>query len=313
MKLLIAVMGVCVSTAAVAAPHEVSGATFEGLAGWEAQDAPDHATLIYKADNRLAIFVVFAPHPGTAAASFAADWKTATTNTPTPSVPAPAARKLNTRNILEGVTEVTVDGSPVTLDVQLVEVAGQVVPTIIYTQDRKMLQGFRGDVDKMLASIQVAKPPEPEPAPAPAPAPAPVGGARKLTTITLADIAGSWSSHDQAITTYVDSNTGGYSHTQATSVQDWYEIAADGSYSHRFQGLANGHVVRESSKGTVSLGADGVVFTEGGKVVRHYHFLELAIDTTGAAHWKLIDFQYPLNSANIGLYGETWGRAAPKK
>lgn len=223
-------------------------------------------------------------------------------------MPTPAWRKLGAKNLLVATTDATSEGTAVAVQVQLLDLGGQVVPILIYSQDRKMLQSLQGELDAAIGSIQLTAP-----APAPPPAEPAAGGARKLTTITLKDIAGSWSTHDQVVTTYVDSHTGGYSGTQATSVQEWFDIAADGTYARRFQGFANGHVIRESAKGAITMAPDAILFTEGGKVVRRYHFLEMAVDADGAAHWKLLDAQYPVTPPNIGLYGETWGRPAPKK
>lgn len=291
---------------AAADRHQVTGATFEAAAGWEAQDAPDHSTLIYKSGTTFGIFVVYTPHAGALAGAFDADWKATTVNTPTKTIPKPTARKLAGRNMVEGVADTTMQGSNVTMSVILVETGGQIVDALVYTQNRAMLRTLAPDVDKMLASIQVA-------APAPAAAPAATGGARVLTTISLADLAGSWSTHDQIVSTYVNSSTGNYSSTSTTATQDFYDIKADGSYAHRFQGLANGHVVRETSAGKISLAGDAIVFSENGREVHRYRLLELAIDADGTAHWKMLDAQYPVTSPNIGLYAEKWVRIPAKK
>jgi len=302
---------------AVADHHEVTGASFESPSGWEAQDAPDHATLVYKNGSTFGIFVVYAPHPaisGGLAAAFSPDWKTATVNTPTKTVPKPLARKLAGRNLLEGVADTTMQGSNVTVEVILVEVGAQVVPVLLYSQNRAMLKALQADTDKMLASLQVAAPiPAAAPTPAAAPAAPATSGARMLTTVTLADLAGSWSTHDQAVTTYVDGSTGAYSGTMATSTQDWFQIKADGTYTRSFQGLANGHVVRETGKGAITLAPDAIVFTEAGREYRRFHFLQFAIDADGTAHWQLLDAQYPITKPNIGLYAEKWVRAVVKK
>ncbi|HET9987286.1 MAG TPA: hypothetical protein VFQ65_02180 [Kofleriaceae bacterium] len=319
MKRWVIVVMVAWTRLAVADHHEVTGASFDSPPGWAAQDAPDHATLVYKTGSTFAIFVVYAPHPaisGGLATAFSPDWKTATVNTPTKTVPKPVARKLAGHNLLEGVADTTMQGSNVTVEVILVELGAQVVPVLVYSQNRAMLKTMQPDTDKMLASLQLAAPaPGPGPAPVPAPTqPAPAtSGPRMLTTITLADLAGSWSTHDQAVTTYVDGSTGAYSGTMATSTQDWFQIKADGSYTRTFQGLANGHVVRETGKGTITLAPDAIVFTEAGREYRRFHFLQFAIDADGTAHWQLLDAQYPITQPNIGLYAEKWVRAVVKK
>ena len=328
MKLVVAAVIVCgLAGAATADKHQITGLSFESAPSWAAQDAPNQSTLVFKVDSRFAILAIFSPHPATTtlAAAFGPDWTTATATTPTKVIPKPSARKIGGRNVLEAAAEAQTEGSTVTMSVLLLETNGQIVPTVVYTQDRKMLKSFRADLDKMIASIQGTPPAKTDPPPAPpaadptppaadpAPPAADAGGARKLTNITLKDIAGSWSTHDQAITTYVNSSTGAYSGTMATSVQDWYEIKADGSYTRKFQGMSGNQVVRENAKGTITMTPDAIVFTEGGKQHMKVHFLEFAIDAEGGAHWKLIDFQYPLNAANIGLYAETWFRAGAKK
>jgi hypothetical protein len=294
--------------------HQLTGLTFDSPAAWKSQDVPDHSTNVLQSDKGVAIFVVYSPHPavtGGLAAAFAADWKTATSLTPTKTVPTPAARKLGGRNVLEGSMETIAQGSPVIVDVLLLEAGSQVVPTLVYTQDRKTQKALQPDLDKMIASIAVTAT---DPAPAPvAAAPVATTGARVLPTITLNDIAGSWNTHDQAVTTYVDGSTGAYSGTMATSVQEWYEIKADGSYTRKFQGLSNGHVIRESGKGVIALTADAIVFTEDGKEKQRMHFIEFAIDADGNAHWKLLDAQYPTTKPNIGLYAQKWVRVVAKK
>lgn len=301
---------------AVADHHEVTGASFESVAGWEAQDAPDHATLVYKSGSTFGIFVVYSPHPATSgglAAAFSPDWKTATVNTPTKTVPKPAARKLAGRNLLEGVADTSMQGSNVTVEVILVEAGAQVVPVLLYTQTRAMLKTLQPDTDKMVASIQLAAvAPAPAVAP-PAPAAPATSGPRMLTTITLADLAGAWSTHDQAVTGYVDSSSGAYAGTAVSSTQDFYQIKSDGTYTRTFQGLSNGHVVRETGKGAITLAPDAIVFTEGGREYRRFHSLQFAIDADGTAHWQLLDAQYPVTRPNIGLYAEKWVRAVAKK
>jgi hypothetical protein len=309
--MVVAVLGAALGTAA-ADRHQVTGASFEAAPNWEAQDAPDHSTLVYRQGTTFGIFVVYTPHPGALAASFDADWKRTTVNTPTRTVPKPTSRKLGARNLLEGSADTTTEGSNVTMNVILVEANGQIVDALVYTQNRAMLKALQPDIDKMLGSLQVAAPAA-APEPVAAPAPVATGAARVLTTIALKDLAGAWSTHDQAVTTYVNSSSGAYAGTQTSATQDFYDIKADGTYAHRFQGLANGHVVRESSKGTVSLAGDAIVFTGSDGDVHRFHFLEFAIDADGTSHWKVLDAQYPINSANIGLYAEKWVRVVAKK
>lgn len=315
MKLLGAVVVVWIGTSsAIADRHQVTGASFDSPAGWQAQDAPDHDTLVYKSGNTFAIFVVYTPHAAVAGglgAAFAGEWKTATSLTPTKTVPKSAARKIGARSVVEGIADTTMEGSNVTAELILLDAGTQIVPALIYTQSRAMLKTLQPEIDKMLATLQVAEA-APQAAPQAAPAPAAPTGPRTLTTITLADLAGSWSTSDQAVTTYVNSSTGAYSSTSATSTQDFYQIKSDGSYTRSFQGLANGHVVREKGSGAITLGADAIVFTEGNRERKRYHFLEFTIDADGTAHWKLLDAQYPLTSPNIGLYAEKWVRVVKK-
>jgi hypothetical protein len=322
MKLLGAIVVVWIWTSsAMADRHQVTGASFDSPAGWQAQDAPDHATLIYKSGATFAIFVVYAPHPavtGGLTAAFAAEWKTATALTPTKTVPKSAAHKIGGRGALEGVADTAMDGSNVTAELILLDAGTQIVPALIYTQSRAMLKTVQPEIDKMLATVQVADaapaaPAAPQVAPPAAPPPVATSGPRTLTTVTLADLAGSWATSDQAVTTYVNGSTGAYSSTSATSTQDWYQIKSDGTYTRSFQGLANGHVIRETGKGTITLATDAIVFTEGNREHKRFHFLEFTIDADGTAHWKMLDAQYPVTSPNIGLYAEKWVRAVVKK
>ncbi len=308
MKRVLAVLGMCAFGGVAAADrHEVTGATFEAPAGWEVHDSPDHATMLYKVDDRFAIMVVFAAHApaGDIAATFAADWTAATANTPTPTVPKPAARKLAGRSVLEASAEPTSDGQKVFVDLIQLASGGQVVSTLIYTQDRKMMQGFQATLEKTVASIQVAPAAKPEPPPVANPAPGPPppdsSGARKLTSITLDDIAGSWDTHDLSVSV-----------GDATSVQNWYQIKPDGAYERQFQGIANHHVVRETGKGKITLTPDAIVFTEDNREYKNLRFLELRIDADGTAHWKLLDSSYPPTDGNIALYAENWIRAVGK-
>ena len=242
------------------------------------------------------------------AATFIADWKTVTATTPTKTVSKSAQRKLGARILLEAALETTSDGQTVLADLMMLDAGGQVVSTLVYTQDRKMLKALQGDLDKIVGSIKVAPrkaadaPPPPAPsAPPPAAAPAPAApeppatGARVLKHITVADLAGSWSTVDSETTGQADSSGGSPSVT-ATASAEWFEIKADGSYTRKYRGLANHHVVYETGKGQISMTPDAIVFTENGKEARRLRFLELRIDGDGTGHWHVLDASYEVNS-----------------
>ena len=302
--------------AALASPafaqrHAIGSTSFEIPAGWQVQpDTADHATLVHQGSGHYLIAVVSVPRPTSTGpvASFASEWKRITSATPTASVPAATRRTLGKRTVYEGAMAVTNDGQAVHAHLIMLDLGSQVVSVLIYTQDAKMLAAYRRQLDWLMSNIQVAaSPPPAQPAPAPQARPAP-GAPRMLTTITLADLVGTWRTGAGASTDFYNSTTGNYSGSVTGVYGETLTIKANGAYAKGFSGMVNGHVLKSSSSGTVSLSGGFVVFSDG-KAVRNMRLIDYAIAPDGTVRVRLLDGHYDLTKGNVDFYAEAYVRA----
>lgn len=149
-------------------------------------------------------------------------------------------------------------------------------------------------------------------------------------TITMADLAGEWSTGDAAVTSYYNSSSGNYAGTDTTIALASYSIRANGTFEQSFTGRASNHTVREKSSGTVSL-SDGFIILrttagDGKGTMVKFQFIAYMVMPNGAVVLTLIRVGYDLNAEgytperlvyacghargiiSCGPSGETWSR-----
>lgn len=129
------------------------------------------------------------------------------------------------------------------------------------------------------------------------------------TTITLADLAGEWTSGGESSVNYVTSS-GTYAGSSTVAHGATYVIASDGSYTYRFAGVTNRQIVRGEGGGRVELGEGTLTFREPAQNrVERYSIIAYQTALSGVTVLTLLDAQYPTTGANVAYYGEKWIRA----
>jgi len=108
-------------------------------------------------------------------------------------------------------------------------------------------------------------------------------------TITMADLAGTWDHGAGSVQTYVDSNSGDYSHTATSFYGEQYLIKADGTFAYKFVGRASNRTVRESDSGNVILAGSFVTFKFKGRLTHKYQLIALMNQPSGAAILSLVE------------------------
>ena len=118
----------------------------------------------------------------------------------------------------------------------------------------------------------------------------PLAGPLK-NSISMADLAGTWSEGGANVISYVHPGTGNYGGTDTTFFSSWYTIKPDGSFTNSFQGRTANHTVRETSSGTITLSGGYIIvkFTGGeSRGTYKYQFIAYMVLPNGGAVLTLI-------------------------
>lgn len=115
----------------------------------------------------------------------------------------------------------------------------------------------------------------------------PLSGTLKAS-ITMADLVGTWDNGAGSVQTYIDSNTGDYSHTNTTFYGEQYSIRSDGTFQYKFVGRSNNSTVRESDIGNVILSGGYITFKFKGRTTQKYQFIAFMTQPNGAAILSLV-------------------------
>ena len=118
----------------------------------------------------------------------------------------------------------------------------------------------------------------------------PLSGTLKAS-ITMADLVGTWDHASGSVQTYIDSNTGDYSHTNTTFYGESYSIKSDGTFQYKFAGRSMNNTVRESDSGTVMLSGSFITFKFNGRITdkfQKYQFIAFMTQPNSVAILSLV-------------------------
>ncbi|MDB4956971.1 MAG: hypothetical protein JWO36_4540 [Myxococcales bacterium] len=273
------VIGICVfgcfGTARADAKEdrrEVGGLTYALPAGWKSEmEGPDHARLTHADAKRYCIISLYESRAAAADldAEFAKEWQ-AVAGPLKDQKPTPVRRKVVGRTVLEVSAPATVSGTALLQRVVVLDGGAQVTTLVIFTADAAAAVAYQKAIDGIIASIRfpAAAPAAQAPAAQAPAAQAPVTTERPdrvligtlQPTVTLADLAGTWSYGAGSVATYVDSSTGSYAGTSTVFFGETYVIKANGAFDYKFTGRSGNHTVREADGGTVTLSGGFVTF-----------------------------------------------------
>jgi hypothetical protein len=107
-------------------------------------------------------------------------------------------------------------------------------------------------------------------------------------TITMADLVGTWDHGAGSVQTYIDSNTGDYSHTATSFYGEQFLIKSDGTFEYKFVGRSNNTTVRESDSGSVILSGSFITIKFKVRTTQKYQFIAFMTQPNGSAILSLV-------------------------
>lgn len=317
--------------------REVGGLSFALPVGWTFELKGDHAAITHAGTKAYCIMSIYQSRAAGADldAEFATEWK-AVAGTLATRAPAMTRRTVGGRVVIEAAAPTTIEDGTALLErvVVMDGGGGQITTLVVFTADATSARSYQEDIDGVMTSIRFPTTAPSAPAPAsPAPgdaAPAPAKGKPVIkTSITIADLVGTWGVGDSSTTTYVDSSSGAYRGTESVFYGESYAVSANGAFTYKFVGASGGigaHVVKEADSGTIGFSGDFVVLAfKGQRGTRKMHFVSYFTEPNGTTHLVLVPENYKLDAASIAnncgprggpinhcISGDSWVRAPSK-
>jgi hypothetical protein len=291
---------VCLGALTASAQVQTVGdVSFSSLQGWNYEQKPgeDHATISSVADQRFIAIVVFTPRPssGNPDTDFQSAWTQLVLGGTYSGMPNPI---YNIEHSVGYPGKQTGDSSTDRKTytwMYVLETGQNYIPVAVVSSGRNMFDALQHELVAFIGSVRQA----------------PLKAEAIKTSISVADLAGSWRSGAATTTDYVNS-AGQYSGSSASFYGATYNIASDGHYTYSMSGKSNGSTVREKEEGTVSLSGDMVVF-KGTSHTSRYHFINSQQGLDGSTVLTLLSEGNEPNSSTIMNYAEKWSRPASKK
>lgn len=314
-------------------PHEIGGTKFVLPAGWSFEAPPpgaDHVRVTHQDTKRYCIVTLYQPRAtgGDLAAEFATEWKSVAGSISTQS-PKTTRRTIGKRAVIEASGAYKADeGSALFERVGVLDAGGQITTMVVITANAASQAPCRADSDAILGSVVIAAT-----APVTTHTPPPATGDTRpglsgtlKTSVTLADLAGTWSKGAH-LTTYTNNGvvtTGSY----ASMAGMVYTFRANGTYGYHEAGMNGSRRFESTDEGTLALVGDEIHLTSAKGRVQKWQLIAFAIEPDGAANLtttsafearqRLTPEQIAyLCAAKGGVlvcrYGDNWSRAAATK
>ncbi len=276
----------------------VGDVSFSVPEGWNYEQKPgeDHATIISVADQRFIAIVVYSARPssGNADADFQSAWKQIVLGSDYSGMPYPIYDIHNSVGYPGKETgDASIDRKTYTW-MYLLETGHSYIPVAVVSSGRYMFDALENELVAFIGSVRQA----------------PLKAEAIKTSITVADLAGSWRSGAASSTDYVNS-AGQYAGNSTSFYGASYTIASDGHYSYSMSGKSNGSTVREKEEGVVELSGDLVVF-KGTSHTSRFHFINSQQALDGSTVLTLLDEGNQPSSTTILNYGQKWTRPGPR-
>ena len=264
--LLLAMVTAAPAFAQVQTVGEISFAVPEG---WAYQAAGDGGLMLLKQDANFWIITVHSPRPtnGNQNADFKAAWQSVVLPIPDFQNSLPGYDPYTISNKVAGYPGKYYDANSgrnqMYARLYTLETGKLVVPVVVLTPNRQVLDALQHIVESVVGSVRVA----------------PLKASPIRNSLTMADLTGDWHMGSESSRTYYDRYTGVYAGSSVTAYSAGYHIAGNGSYTYEMGGLWNNSPVHDRDSGVVELG-DGFITFKGRNHTTRYHFLNLqtAID-----------------------------------
>ena len=175
----------------------------------------------------------------------------------------------------------------------VLETGKSFVPVVAMSNDGQVLNSQEYVANALLGSIRLA----------------PLKASPVKTNLTLADLAGDWTSGTASSLSYFSGATGQFAGSSNSAMGAGYHISADGAFIYKMRGVINNSSASDADNGIVELGGEFVTFKGRNHVVR-YRFLNLQTALNGNIVLTLLP---PGDMAHISIIrdSEYWTRPGP--
>ena len=175
----------------------------------------------------------------------------------------------------------------------VLEAGKSFVPVVVMSNDGQVLNTQEHVANALLGSIRVA----------------PLKASPVKTNITLADLAGDWTSGTASSLSYFNTTTGQFAGSSNSAMGAGYHISANGAFTYKMSGVVNNSSASDADSGVVELGGEFVTFKGRNHLVR-YRFLNIQTALNGDIVLTLLP---PGDMAHVSIIrdSEYWTRPGP--
>ena len=173
----------------------------------------------------------------------------------------------------------------------VLEAGKSFVPVVVMSNDGQVLNSQEYVANALLGSVRLA----------------PLKASPVKTNLTLADLAGDWTSGTASSLSYFSSTTGQFAGSSNSATGAGYHISANGAFTYKMTGVINNSSASDADSGVVELGGEFVTFKGRNHVVR-YRFLNIQTALNGDLVLTLLP---PGDMAHISIIrdSEYWVRS----
>ena len=290
---------IVMAASAFAQVQTVGDVSFAVPEGWTYQGSADGGLMLLKQEQNFWIVSVHAPRPttGDQNADFKNAWRSVVLPTNDFQNSLPGYDPYSISNKVVGYPGKYYDGwsgsGRMYARLYTLETGKVVVPVMVLTLNRQVLDALNHIVEAVVGSVRVA----------------PLKASPIRNTLTLADLAGEWHTGMVSGRSYFDRYTGNYVGSSTTAYSARYQIAGNGTFTYEMGGLWNNRPVQDKDTGVVDLGG-GFITLKGHNHTTRYHFLNLQTAIDGSTVLMVLAGQEDLSKASS--FQEQWVREAKK-
>lgn len=290
---------IVIATSAFAQVQTVGNVSFAVPEGWTYQGSADGGLMLLKQEENFWIVSVHAPRPttGDQNADFKNAWRSVVLPMNDFQNSLPGYDPYSISNKVLGYPGKYYDGASgsgrMYARLYTLETGKVVVPVMVLTPNRQVLDALNHIVEAVVGSVRVA----------------PLKASPIRNTVTQADLAGEWHTGMVSGRNYFDRYTGNYVGTSTTAYSARYQIAGNGAFTYEMGGLWNNRPVQDKDTGVVELG-EGFITLKGRNHTTRYHFLNLQTAIDGSTVLMVLAGHEDLSKASF--LQEQWVREAKK-
>ena len=179
---------------------------------------------------------------------------------------------------VSGAADIEADGTRSSVIMTVISGYGKTTSIYAILNDSSYLE----QLANFMASIKLDKTVADSPAKSAIGAPSKGFSGTLKESVTMADLAGTWSFGGGSVQTYIDSSSGDYAGTSTSFYGEQYFIRADGTFTYKFTGRSNNMTVRESDSGRLELAGGFLNFKFKGRAPRRFQLIGFMTQPSGA-------------------------------